>query len=52
MDNMMVEGIDYCYKHALRHYGKKRVFEAENNKELKYTLSIIVAKLQGLVGKK
>jgi hypothetical protein len=28
------------------------VFEAENNKELKYTLSIIVAKLQGLVGKK
>ncbi|MDO8625754.1 MAG: AAA family ATPase [Candidatus Diapherotrites archaeon] len=52
LDNVMVEGIDYCKNHAVRNYGIKRVHEAVNNKELKHTLSIIVQKLSVFGSKK
>ncbi len=46
-DNVLCEGIDYCAKWARRKYGK-RVFEVSNDKELKYTLSVILRKLHAL----
>lgn len=41
-DNVFCEGIGYCLKHALRNYGKKRVFEADNRKTIKGTTDLIL----------
>ena len=45
-DNVFVEGIDYCLKHALRNYGKKKVVEIRNEKVLNYALKNIIKELK------
>ena len=45
-DNVFCEGIEYCTKHALRNYGKKRVIETRNEKEIKETLNNIILELK------
>jgi len=45
-DNVFCEGIDYCKKHALRKYGKRKVFETGNEKGIKETLSNILLQLK------
>lgn len=45
-DNVFCEGIDYCKKHSLRKYGKRKVIEIWNEKEIKETLSNIVSELR------
>jgi adenylate kinase len=40
-DNVLCEGIDYCKKHAQRNYAKQKIFEMQNNKELKKTIAEI-----------
>lgn len=45
-DNVFCEGIDYCKKHALRKYGKRKVLEIRNEKGIKETLSNILMELK------
>jgi len=45
-DNVFCEGIEYCTKHALRNYGKKRVIEVQNEKDIKETLNNIILGLK------
>ena len=41
-DNVFVEGIDYCKKHALRNYAKSMVLEAENKQTIKETTALLL----------
>jgi len=45
-DNVFCEGIEYCKKHALRNYPKKKVFEVENRKSIKETMSAIIREIE------
>ena len=45
-DNVFCEGIDYCKKHALRKYGKKKLVEVRNEKGIKETLNNILSELR------
>jgi len=45
-DNVFCEGIDYCKKHALRKYGKRKLIEVRNEKEIKETLNHILKELR------
>ena len=47
-DNVLCEGIDYCKKHALRKYEKKRIFEIQNNKSLEEACFNAIIALAGL----
>ncbi len=41
LDNLHCENIRYCFKKALKNFGKKRVLRVDNNKGIKKTLFII-----------
>jgi len=41
-DNVFTEGIDYCKKHAVKHYPKKKVIEIQARKTIKATVDAIV----------
>ena len=45
-DNVFCEGIDYCKKHALRNYGKKKLVELESRKTIKETTHAIIQALK------
>ncbi len=45
-DNVFCEGIDYCKKHCMRNYPKKRVFELENRKTIKDTTDLIIREIR------
>ncbi|HIH16566.1 MAG TPA: AAA family ATPase [Candidatus Diapherotrites archaeon] len=45
-DNVFCEGIDYCLKHALRKYGKKKVLEVQAKKGIKETMQHIISGLR------
>ena len=44
-DNVFCEGIDYCKKHALRNYHKKKVIELENKQTIKETTAALINQL-------
>lgn len=46
MDNVFVEGIDYCKKHALRNFKKSKVIEVESKRTQKETLDEVLAKIK------
>ncbi len=45
-DNVFCEGIDYCKKHALRKYGKRKVVEVQAGKSIKETMKHIMGALK------
>ncbi len=45
-DNVFCEGIDYCKKHLLKNYPKKRIIEVESGKTIKETLNRIIKGLK------
>ncbi|MFH1391399.1 MAG: AAA family ATPase [Candidatus Diapherotrites archaeon] len=45
-DNVFCEGIDYCKKHSLRNYSKKKVIVVENRKSIKETTNAIILKIE------
>jgi adenylate kinase len=46
MDNVFVEGIDYCKKHLLRNYPKSKIIEIESRRTPKETLDAVLAALK------
>lgn len=45
-NNVLCEGIDYCKKHALRKYPKKRIIEIYAGKNIKETIAQILSALK------
>ncbi len=45
-DNVFCEGIDYCKKHVLRNYSKKKVVIVQGGKTIKETLDRIIRGLK------
>jgi adenylate kinase len=46
MDNVFIEGIDYCKKHVLRKYPKNKIIEVESKQSINETLKEIINKLK------
>ena len=46
MDNVFVEGIDYCKKHILRNYPKNKIIEVESKRTAKETLNEVLNQLK------
>ena len=46
MDNVFVEGIDYCKKHLLRNYSKDKIIEIESRRTSKETLEAVLEALK------
>ena len=45
MDNVFVEGIEYCKKHLLRNYKKDKIIEVQSKRTQKETLEAVLAAL-------
>ncbi len=45
-DNVFCEGIDYCWKHALRKHGKRKTVSIDAGKSIKETMKHILSELK------
>jgi adenylate kinase len=46
MDNVFVEGIDYCKKHVFRNYSKEKIIEIDSKRTPRETVEAVIALLK------